>query len=182
MIFFHWTRQARECKRQLEVRRFRLEGALEDLRRRTLENERLEAQATTMRGEGEALRELADARGLESAGLREKLERYSLPAAVPVVLDSVRALAVIPSSADSVSWCPGVENNGACIGIADSRKHFPDFPVLKCSDPLPRLGMTAKSCRCSLTSTVLAITCLVWDCCRVLSALCMRPSACRRKT
>lgn len=85
-MFSHWTLQARECKRQLDVRRFRLEGALEDLRRRTLENERLEAQATTMRGEGEALRELADARGLESTGLREKLARYLLPPAVPVVL------------------------------------------------------------------------------------------------
>ena len=77
MSLSHWTRQARECTRQLDVRRFRLEGALEDLRRRTLENERLEAQATTMRGEGEALRELADARGLESTDLREKLARCS---------------------------------------------------------------------------------------------------------
>lgn len=65
--------QARESKRQLEERRFKLEGALEDLRTRTSENERLEAQATTLRGQAEALRELASARGLEAIELREKI-------------------------------------------------------------------------------------------------------------
>lgn len=71
-----WCRsphQARESKRQLEERRFKLEGALEDLRTRTLENERLEAQATTVRGQVEALRELAGARGLEVKELRQKI-------------------------------------------------------------------------------------------------------------
>eukprot|EP00903_Cladosiphon_okamuranus_P009414 g8978.t1 len=62
-----------ESKRQLDERRFKLEGALEDLRTRTAENERLEAQATTVRGQTEALRELADARGLEVKELRDKI-------------------------------------------------------------------------------------------------------------
>eukprot|EP00752_Nemacystus_decipiens_P010615 g9453.t1 len=65
--------EACESKRQLEERRFKLEGALEDLRTRTTENERLEAQATTVRGQAEALRELADARGLEVQDLRQKI-------------------------------------------------------------------------------------------------------------
>lgn len=66
-------RQARESKRQLEERRFKLEGALEDLRSRTSDNDRLETQASTMRGQLEALRELADARGLEVKELRQKI-------------------------------------------------------------------------------------------------------------
>lgn len=53
-----------------------MEGALEDLRRRTAENERLEAQAKTAGGQVDALRELADARGLEVKEMREKLARY----------------------------------------------------------------------------------------------------------
>lgn len=65
----------RESKGQLDGRRFKLEGALEDLRCRTSENERLEAQAATMRGQVKALRDLADARGVEAKELREKLER-----------------------------------------------------------------------------------------------------------
>ncbi|CAM9252741.1 unnamed protein product [Pylaiella littoralis] len=67
--------EARQSKRQLEERRFKLEGALEDLRNRTSENERLEMQATTVRGQVEALRELADARELEVKEQRERLAR-----------------------------------------------------------------------------------------------------------
>lgn len=48
---------------------------MEDLRRRTAENERLEAQAKTVGGQVGALRELADARGLEVKEMREKLAR-----------------------------------------------------------------------------------------------------------
>lgn len=72
-----WNRpsQALKISHQLDDRRYRLEGALEDLRSRTAENERLEAQAKLMRGEVEALRELADARGLETKELREKMAR-----------------------------------------------------------------------------------------------------------
>lgn len=50
---------------------------MEDLRNRTSENERLEMQATTVRGQVEALRELADARELEVKEQREKLARYT---------------------------------------------------------------------------------------------------------
>lgn len=64
-----------ESKRQLDERRLKMEGVLEDLRRRTAENERLEAQAKTVGGQVDALRELADARGLEVKEMREKLER-----------------------------------------------------------------------------------------------------------
>lgn len=70
-----FSQQARESNRQLDARRFRLEGALEDLRQRTLDNERLENQAKVMRGEVNALRELADERGLEVKELRDKLAR-----------------------------------------------------------------------------------------------------------
>lgn len=49
---------------------------MEDLRNRTSENERLEMQATTVRGQVEALRELADARELEVKEQRERLARY----------------------------------------------------------------------------------------------------------
>ncbi|CAM9716409.1 unnamed protein product, partial [Ectocarpus fasciculatus] len=66
---------AHESKRRLDERRLTLEGALEDLRRRTAENERLEAQAKTVGGQVGALRELADARGLEVKEMREKLAR-----------------------------------------------------------------------------------------------------------
>ncbi|CAN0521418.1 unnamed protein product [Ectocarpus sp. 12 AP-2014] len=67
--------EAHESKRQLDERRLKMEGALEDLRRRTAENERLEAQAKTVGGQVDALRELADARGLEVKEMREKLAR-----------------------------------------------------------------------------------------------------------
>lgn len=50
---------------------------MEDLRNRTSENERLEMQATTVTGQVEALRELADARELEVKEQREKLARYT---------------------------------------------------------------------------------------------------------
>ncbi|CBJ49174.1 hypothetical protein Esi_0207_0040 [Ectocarpus siliculosus] len=68
-------KEAHESKRQLDERRLKMEGALEDLRRRTAENERLEAQAKTVGGQVDALRELADARGLEVKEMREKLAR-----------------------------------------------------------------------------------------------------------
>ncbi|CAM9891084.1 unnamed protein product, partial [Ectocarpus sp. 8 AP-2014] len=67
--------EAHESKRQLDERRLKMEGALEDLRRRTAENERLEAQAKTVGGQVDALRELADARGLEVKEMRVKLAR-----------------------------------------------------------------------------------------------------------
>ncbi|CAB1105148.1 unnamed protein product [Ectocarpus sp. CCAP 1310/34] len=67
--------EAHESKRQLDERRLKMEGALEDLRRRTAENERLEAQAKTLGGQVDALRELADARGLEVKEMREKFAR-----------------------------------------------------------------------------------------------------------
>ncbi|CAM9383187.1 unnamed protein product [Scytosiphon promiscuus] len=67
--------EARESKRQLDERRLKLEAALEDLRCRTSDKERLEAHTATVEGQVEALRELADARGVEIKELREKLER-----------------------------------------------------------------------------------------------------------
>lgn len=67
--------QARESGQQLDDRRVRLESALEDLRRRTSDNERLEDRTKDMAGEILALRQLADARSLEVKELREKLSR-----------------------------------------------------------------------------------------------------------
>ena len=75
------AKQAIVGKRQLDARRLHLEGALEDLRRRTAENERLDEQTKLMRGELVALRELADGRGLELRELREKMARYPLESA-----------------------------------------------------------------------------------------------------
>lgn len=169
ILVSHWTWQARECKRQFDVRRFRLEGALEDLRRRTLENERLEAQATTMRGEGEALRELADARGLESTGLREKLARYSVPSAVPVVLEgflrrflhavSLRSKTTARASgfADSRSTCVHLQrralrtrfstyrHNGEFAPVSSRGRHLGnDLSCLELLSRLVRLVQEAK--------------------------------------
>ncbi|CAM9099300.1 unnamed protein product [Ectocarpus sp. 4 AP-2014] len=67
--------EAHDSKRQLDERRLKMEGALEDLHRRTAENERLEAQAETVGGQVDALRELAGARGLEVKEMREKIAR-----------------------------------------------------------------------------------------------------------
>lgn len=83
--------QARRSKRQLEERRFKLEAALEDLRNRTSANERLEMQAAAIRGQVEALRELADGRELEVKEQREKLARCAAFFVLFVAVQSTRS-------------------------------------------------------------------------------------------